>query len=201
MIWWLVCAISLFRLFAWRYFVLAPRHNARRKDETKQKRNNEMAQTSHHTLMLIYVFISESGTIDFDEFEKIFSSKLTVDPEQELHEVFCIFDSNLDGFISDEELFTVLQKLGEHTSMVCSPCQFYGALAHARMHAKKNNNKATIKRTLTKLRVKMTRKLHSHTTVRTQLKQSNQLMVCSPCQFYGTHTHARMQRKTTTKQQ
>ena len=64
--------------------------------------------------------ISESGTIDFDEFEKIFSSKLTVDPEQELHEVFCIFDSNLDGFISDEELFTVLQKLGEHTSMVCS---------------------------------------------------------------------------------
>ena len=24
---------SLFRLFAWRYFVLAPRHNARRKDE------------------------------------------------------------------------------------------------------------------------------------------------------------------------
>ena len=62
--------------------------------------------------------ISESGTIDFDEFEKIFSSKLTVDPDQELHEVFCIFDSNLDGFISDEELFAVLQKLGEQTSMV-----------------------------------------------------------------------------------
>ena len=49
---------------------------------------------------------------------KIFSSKLTVDPEQELHEVFCIFDNNLDGFISDDELFEVLQKLGEQTSLV-----------------------------------------------------------------------------------
>ena len=49
---------------------------------------------------------------------KIFSSKLTVDPEQELHEVFDIFDSNLDGFISDDELFAVLQQLGEQTSLV-----------------------------------------------------------------------------------
>ena len=87
-------------------------------------------------LLVSNLCISESGTIDFDEFEKIFSSKLTVDPEQELHEVFCIFDSNLDGFISDEELFTVLQKLGEHTSMVCSPCQFYGTHTHARMQRK-----------------------------------------------------------------
>ena len=64
------------------------------------------------------ITISESGTIDFDEFVKIFSSKLTVDPEQELHEVFDIFDSNLDGFISDDELFAVLQQLGEQTSLV-----------------------------------------------------------------------------------
>lgn len=63
-------------------------------------------------------FLAESGTIDFDEFVKIFSSKLTVDPEQELHEVFDIFDSNLDGFISDEELYAVLKKLGEQTTPV-----------------------------------------------------------------------------------
>lgn len=63
------------------------------------------------------VDLDKSGTIDFDEFVKIFSSKLTVDPEQELHEVFDIFDNNLDGFISDDELFSVLQKLGEQTSL------------------------------------------------------------------------------------
>ena len=36
---------SLFRLFTWRYFVLPPRHIARRKD----KNIYEMAQTSPHT--------------------------------------------------------------------------------------------------------------------------------------------------------
>ena len=30
---------SLFRLFAWRYFVLVPRHNSRRKDEKTKLRN------------------------------------------------------------------------------------------------------------------------------------------------------------------
>ena len=37
---------SLFRLFWWRFFVLLPRHNARRRDE---HRNYEMAQTNHHS--------------------------------------------------------------------------------------------------------------------------------------------------------
>ena len=32
-VWWLVCAISFFRLSAWRYFVFSPRQNAKWKDE------------------------------------------------------------------------------------------------------------------------------------------------------------------------
>lgn len=60
------------------------------------------------------VDLDRSGTIDFDEFVKIFSAKLSVDPEKELHEVFCIFDENGDGFISSDELYSMLHKLGEH---------------------------------------------------------------------------------------
>lgn len=60
------------------------------------------------------VDLDQSGTIDFEEFVKIFSAKLSIDPEKELHEVFCIFDENGDGFISSDELYSILQKLGEH---------------------------------------------------------------------------------------
>ncbi|XP_076110853.1 uncharacterized protein LOC143079408 isoform X2 [Mytilus galloprovincialis] len=57
--------------------------------------------------------VQESGTIDFDEFVKIFAQKMSIDPEKELHEIFCVFDKNKDGFISSEELYEVLSKLGE----------------------------------------------------------------------------------------
>lgn len=60
------------------------------------------------------VDLDQSGTIDFEEFVKIFSAKLSIDPEKELHEVFCIFDENGDGFISPDELYSILHKLGEH---------------------------------------------------------------------------------------
>ena len=55
----------------------------------------------------------KSGTIDFDEFVKIFAQKMSIDPEKELFEVFQVFDKNKDGFISSEELYEVLSKLGE----------------------------------------------------------------------------------------
>ena len=62
--------------------------------------------------------ISGSGTIDFDEFLEIFAKKLSIDPEKELHEIFQVFDGNKDGFISSDELYTVLSRLGEATTKV-----------------------------------------------------------------------------------
>ncbi|XP_062567311.1 calmodulin-like [Saccostrea cucullata] len=66
--------------------------------------------------MRLLFLILRSGTIDFDEFLKIFAGKLSIDPEKELHEVFQVFDGNKDGFISPDELFSILSKLGEPTS-------------------------------------------------------------------------------------
>jgi len=43
---------------------------------------------------------------------------MSIDPEKELHEVFEIFDRNADGFICPDELFEMLQKLGEHITKV-----------------------------------------------------------------------------------
>lgn len=63
-------------------------------------------------------FFPGSGSIDFDEFVDIFARKVTIDPEAELKEVFCVFDSDHDGFISPRELFNVLCKLGEKITLV-----------------------------------------------------------------------------------
>ncbi|KAK3578467.1 hypothetical protein CHS0354_038557 [Potamilus streckersoni] len=63
--------------------------------------------------MITTVDIDKSGTIDFDEFMKIFQRKLSVDIETELHDVFCVFDKDKDGGISPGELYEVLNKLGE----------------------------------------------------------------------------------------
>ncbi|KAK3578469.1 hypothetical protein CHS0354_038561 [Potamilus streckersoni] len=63
--------------------------------------------------MIRTVDTDKSGTIDFDEFMQIFQTKLSVDPEMELHEVFSFFDKDKDGGISPGELYEVLTKLGE----------------------------------------------------------------------------------------
>lgn len=54
-----------------------------------------------------------SGTIEFDEFLQMMAKNMSRDPERELHEVFAVFDQNNDGYISQDELFDVLTKLGE----------------------------------------------------------------------------------------
>ena len=43
---------------------------------------------------------------------------MSIDPEKELFEVFQVFDKNKDGFISSEELYEVLSKLGESITRV-----------------------------------------------------------------------------------
>lgn len=72
------------------------------------------------TLQFVIFTLSfiESGTIDFDEFVEIFVKKMSIDPEKELHDIFCVFDNDKDGYISPDELFQVLSKLGESISKV-----------------------------------------------------------------------------------
>ena len=59
-----------------------------------------------------------NGVMDFSEFIKLLSGKLQnpKDAEQELKEVFDVFDSDGDGSISSEELRHVMMNLGEKLS-------------------------------------------------------------------------------------
>lgn len=59
-----------------------------------------------------------SGTVDFEEFigmmAKFRQFKTSNELEEELMDIFNIFDKNRDGFIDNEELKTVLLSLGEN---------------------------------------------------------------------------------------
>ena len=61
-----------------------------------------------------------NGSVDFDEFLKMMSNKMSSNPEIELREVFDVFDTNSDGLISSAELHDVLVRLGESVNMVCN---------------------------------------------------------------------------------
>ncbi|XP_063691174.1 calmodulin-like isoform X5 [Bolinopsis microptera] len=55
-----------------------------------------------------------NGTIDFKEFLEMMTKHMKeADCDQELREAFKVFDQNGDGFISAEELKTVMRNLGE----------------------------------------------------------------------------------------
>jgi len=62
-----------------------------------------------------------SGTIDFEEFTQMMAKQLAADaleniperPEKELAEAFRIFDCDLDGYISFDEVKSALSKCGE----------------------------------------------------------------------------------------
>ncbi|PVD20722.1 hypothetical protein C0Q70_18882 [Pomacea canaliculata] len=81
--------------------------------ETKDKRQRRPPRRFCKKHMFSDEKIQGSGTIDFDEFVDIFARKVTMDPEAELKEVFRVFDSDHDGFISPAELYGVLSRLGE----------------------------------------------------------------------------------------
>ena len=76
---------------------------------------------------MVYILVecSDSGTVDFDEFLRMMSKKMSADPEKELHEVFTVFDVNSDGYISSEELHDVLSRLGETITKVIFASKIY----------------------------------------------------------------------------
>ena len=59
----------------------------------------------------------QNGTIEFEEFIRMMELKsTTVDTEDEIREAFRVFDKNNDGFISHEELKSMMSSLGENLS-------------------------------------------------------------------------------------
>ncbi len=61
---------------------------------------------------------TENDAIDFECFLKMLSRKVSTSAEEELKEVFDVFDLNMDGFISISELYDLMVRLGEKASMV-----------------------------------------------------------------------------------
>ena len=55
--------------------------------------------------------------MDFREF-MLMMNRLSSDPEAELREVFNVFDINKDGYITTDELYEILTKLGESITKV-----------------------------------------------------------------------------------
>jgi len=64
------------------------------------------------------------GSVDFEEFICMMS-KSRNEIDQELKEIFQIFDRNKDGFIDSAELKDVLVRLGENISDVSSKNSVY----------------------------------------------------------------------------
>lgn len=69
-------------------------------------------------MMMKSVDTDQNGVIDFDEFVVMMRNHLLDEasmptPEQELKEVFAVFDKDGDGYISVDELKQALNNLGE----------------------------------------------------------------------------------------
>jgi Ca2+-binding EF-hand superfamily protein len=80
---------------------------------------------SGNTIGLPYVLrVADSGSISFDKFvalmarQNLNGSGCDDIDDDELHQVFDVFDSNADGLITAGELAEVLGRLGENMSEV-----------------------------------------------------------------------------------
>ena len=73
----------------------------------------------------VIFYVTDSGTIDFNEFLQMMARKVTVNADTELKEVFTVFDINGDGYISSDELHEILSRLGETVTKVSTLYSYY----------------------------------------------------------------------------
>ena len=59
-------------------------------------------------------YISGTGQLDFSEFLSVFTKNQQIDPELEMKKAFAVFDKDEDGFISVEDLKSVLTNLDQN---------------------------------------------------------------------------------------
>lgn len=58
-------------------------------------------------------YITGTGQLDFSEFLSVFTKNQQIDPELEMTKAFAVFDKDEDGFISVEDLKSVLANLDQ----------------------------------------------------------------------------------------
>ena len=59
-------------------------------------------------------YISGTGQLDFSEFLSVFTKNQQIDSELEMKKAFAVFDKDEDGFISVEDLKSVLTNLDQN---------------------------------------------------------------------------------------
>ena len=68
-------------------------------------------------MAIIYIFVSGNGIIDFMEFLHLMANQMKgIDTEEELREMFKVFDMDGNGFISEEEFKWTMMNLGQQAT-------------------------------------------------------------------------------------
>lgn len=74
--------------------------------------------------MIEKIDVNRDGCVDIDEFGALYQSIMDErDEDQDMREAFNVFDQNGDGFITVEELKSVLQSLGLKQGRTVEDCK------------------------------------------------------------------------------